>query len=790
MLAIGGQAARALWAAWLLVALTVHPTLLSAQLQLARIQGVLLDVQGQPLGATAVHLTDPLGGVLQSQATDGAGRFAFLSVAPGRYVLSASSGKDDSLIYPLTIDAGLPINVTLRFAPRITGTVVVEAPLARDVVTSRASVAGASVDLVPVRIGARGIQEVVATLPGWAAEDNGLLHVRGIDDGFLYVVDGVPVYERIDQLSGLGPDLSSVDSVSVITGYIPAEFGYKAGGVIDVRSKSARDDWAAEVQVDRAVAEGTSGSASAGGALGNNVTLRAGGAAQRSTRFLDPVHPDNFHNRGHTSGTAGQLAWTASPRDRINLNWGAGSATYQVPNTEGQQAAGQDQQQAISQRQFTSSWQRTWSPSTVSQLSAYARRAGAQLQSSPHDTPLLATADRTLARAGAIAALTHQRRGHLVKGGVEIQRLALDEAFAFAVTDEDAAENAGFSGAALKFNRSQPFEFAGRSTPALWSVFAQDEWQAFASLTVSAGVRYDASRLLLDRDQWSPRLGAAYRAGSNTVLRGSVSRFFQPPQPENVLLASSEQARRLSPFVEDNRAGGAALEPERQWAAELGVEHWLGRGVRLDAAVWYRAIEEVGDPNVFAGTTIIFPNAVATGRARGLDVRVEVPRRAGWSAYVNASAGRVIQAGPITGGLFLEDEIGDLGSGVEFVPDHDQRVGLGGGLNWTHDRSGVAIGFTGRYDSGAPIQRDDQEQLRAQPGAELVDFDRGRVAPRTILSVLADVPLWRAGRRQLNMRVAVLNLMAASYAYNFGNPFSGTHFGAPRTVSVGLRARF
>ena len=36
-------------------------------------------------------------------------------------------------------------------------------------------------------------------MPGWATEDNGLLHSRGVDDGFLYVVDGVPVYERLDQ---------------------------------------------------------------------------------------------------------------------------------------------------------------------------------------------------------------------------------------------------------------------------------------------------------------------------------------------------------------------------------------------------------------------------------------------------------------------------------------------------------------------------------------------------------------------------------------------------------------
>ena len=95
----------------------------------------------------------------------------------------------------------------------------------------------------PARTGARRLQDVVATLPGWATEDNGLLHSRGVDDGFLYVVDGVPVYERLDQTSGLAPDTSTIDALTVVTGYVPPEYGYKAGGVIDVRTRAATGRW-------------------------------------------------------------------------------------------------------------------------------------------------------------------------------------------------------------------------------------------------------------------------------------------------------------------------------------------------------------------------------------------------------------------------------------------------------------------------------------------------------------------------------------------------------------------
>src|SRR4030095_16832561 len=107
----------------------------------------------------------------------------------------------------------------------------VEASLAREP-GSVNSVAGDSISLAPVRVRQQGIQDVVATMPGWQTEDHGLLHSRGVDDGFLYVIDGVPIYERLDQLFGLSPDLSTVESVNVVTGYVPAEVGHKDVSVI------------------------------------------------------------------------------------------------------------------------------------------------------------------------------------------------------------------------------------------------------------------------------------------------------------------------------------------------------------------------------------------------------------------------------------------------------------------------------------------------------------------------------------------------------------------------------
>ena len=302
---------------------------------------------------------------------------------------------------------------------------------------------------------AKGVQEAVATLPGWATEDNGLLHVRGSDDGFLYVVDGVPVYERLDQLSGLAPNLSAIESINVLTGYIPPEFGYKAGGVIELSSKSREQHWTGSLQAQRGSDHDTSGAIAIGGPLNRQLAMTIGAAAQRSDRFLDPVHPDNLHNDGDVAGGTARLTWLRPDSDFVSAIAGAGQSTYDVPNTAEQQAAAQDQQQQVSQAHLALSWQRVWSAATVSQLAAYVRDSSVRLHGSAQDTPLFATADRSLSRAGVLAGLSRRIGDNTLKAGVEIQRLALDEDFRFAVTDEDAAEDAGFSDEALEFDIAQ-----------------------------------------------------------------------------------------------------------------------------------------------------------------------------------------------------------------------------------------------------------------------------------------------------------------------------------------------
>jgi outer membrane receptor for ferrienterochelin and colicin len=765
----------------------------SAQLQQGTIAGIVIGPDGSGLVDAQITLLDQLGNPLASVAAAN-GRFRIANVTPGTYSLTADAPPLRAIIQRLTVADAVPVQVELRLSATLTEQVVVSGDAGQEVTTAtRVTLAGDAVRRAPIRINSRGLQDAVATTPGWATEDNGLLHARGVDDGFLYVVDGVPIYERMDSMHGVAPDPEMVASVNVMTGYVPPEFGFKSGGVIEVRSSNrTSESWLGNLQANTGSDATRQASTVFGGPFGSSASLTFGASGQTSMRFLDPVHPANFHNQGDALNGTTEFGWNMSPSNTLAVVGGFGRSIFDVPNNEGQEEERQDQRQRNRQTWQTVSWQRSWSGRTISQIAGYHRSGSAALFGSPFDTPLLVNADRTLRRAGVLASLAHHRGRHIVKGGFEASRLSLREDFSFQVPDEDEGREAGLSAGVLMHTSASPFVFHDTAHPTLFAIYIQDSIRAGRRLTIDLGVRGDRTQMLAGASQWSPRVGVAYQVPNReTTIRASFTRFFQPPQAENLLLGSSEAARELSPFASETHAGGKALLPERQTAIEVGVHHVFTRGVRLDVSHWRRKVRHAADPNVLFGTTIIFPNSIARGRASGVDLRLEVPRRRGLSAYLSFTNSRVVQFGPVTGGLFLDDNVIDIEDGTAFTPDHDQRNVGAFGVTYDHDRSGFWMSFGGRYESGTPleVEEDDLDELAQRPGSDLVDFERGRVRARQVFDLLSGTRLFRTGRGEFSVRVAVLNLTGERFAYNFGNPFSGTHFGPGRTFQFGLQVR-
>jgi hypothetical protein len=766
---------RAVIAALVTVAFVGAVAPAAAQPVRQTVRGVVEVTTGQGAPGVAVELLAE-GRVIARTTSDADGRFEFPDVAPGSYWVEAGV---DALRGSNLVEVGAAAVTTgIRLGLMVDDErpVGVTAPIDRAIVMTSAR----ELESRPLRLQSRGLPQALAAAPGWAEEDNGLLHVRGVDDGVLFVEDGIPVYDRVDVAFGIPPSLAAAGTVAIGTGHTSARYGLKSGAVVWVDSPPAPRRWLGDVQTGTGSSALGSATMSTGGPVGGGVDMFVATAVERSGRFLDPVHPDNLHNSGGVAAGSLRLRRGLGSWGQMTALGRTGRALYDVPHGEEQEEAGQDQRQRIAQSAGSVAWQQAIGNSNAVQMGGYVRHVDARLLPSDVSTPITAASwSRAMGR-------------HSLAVGGEAARLALHEDFTFAVTD-DADD---LSEAARAFTRRRPFLFSDRVTRTQWSTFAEDRIDV-GPLSLDLGLRYDRTALLVEASQWSPRLGAALASQPlGSTWRLSFNRFFQPPQAEHLLLASSEAARALSPFAGDDlESGGAAIEPERTSAWELGWDQRLPAGLRLDVGAWRRRVENYADPNVFFGTTIVFPNSVANGTARGLDVRLSLPSRRGWSASASYTLSKVEQEGPINGGLFLEDDIDEIGPGVIFTPDHDQRHTASATVTWVQPVGRWSASAQARYASGTPLEvgeldDDDLADLLERPGADLIDVERGRVKPRLVVDVTASARLLRAGRAQLSLGASVLNAFNRAYAFNFGNPFSGTHFGARRQFRVDLSASF
>jgi outer membrane receptor protein involved in Fe transport len=772
-------------------AVLFFPTdLATAQARVGSVQLFTLDQTGAAVPNAEITIEQDR--VTRKKAVSGPrGEFTFHHLPYGSYKVSIAAAGFLPVTQMIAISSGVPIELKIILQPGMKAEITVVGSGDQD--SSRGTVfvlGGESLQRVAGDTGA-GLRKVLKTIPGFVAEDNGLLHVRGVDDGMLYVIDGIPYPDRVDNFSASIFPMEQIESVQVIMGNIPPEFGGRSGGVAILDSRSGMD---VPMTMTAAVGAGSFAQTSAGLAVQGHFRSRLGlfGRIEtgRSERFLDPVSAANLHNTGGSLSGNLRLEWKARARDLLSLRVEGRGAKFDVPNDEEQETAGQDHRQKLTDNLFHVSWQHVLSPMAVLDVNVFRHGNAGELDGEGSGIPLEIFATRSHRRTGFVSAVSGLIGGNVVKAGVEFAHLSPRESLRFHVTDPISAEEHEISLAAQQFTAAQPFLFADQRDDSSWGAYVQTNVPIFKRLTLNLGVRYDRISLPTVEDAWSPRVGVAFLAWSGTTFRGSYNRFFMPPQVENILLANSEQARQLSPFA-GTGIGGADVLPERSSAYELGVEQRVGKLFTADVAAWWRRFEDVADPNVFFNTTIIIPNSVDSGRAHGVDVRLETTPGERWLGYVSYSNQNVVQYGPIRGGLFLTDDFISIGPGTRFTPDHDQRNTAAFGVSFDSGWHGTWVSFTGHYQSGVPLEVEDSRllELMNAPGAELVNFAARRVKPWTTFDVAAGMK-WSRGAVAVEPRLELLNLLDRSYVYNFGSPFSGTHFGSPRALQASLRIHF
>ena len=779
-----------------------------AQGRIGTIQGTVKDPNGAVVPNAKVTIKQSVTGYTQSAQADADGSFKLVNVPFNTYTVRAEAAGFQPGEQTVDLESNIPASIDLTLAVAGTAeTVTVTTSSGAEVEADRTSsdtdinqtVLERPVSAAP----SRAIESIVASTPGIVTDDNGRMHPRGSESQVQYVIDGVPVTDNLSAIFSTSVDARSLRTVEVLTGGIPAEFGDKLAGVININTRSGL-----ETPTQGGVyMSGGSFSTGEVGADFSTHTKRFGFitnlSASTSQRYLDPPTLENFHNFGRTGKAFFRLDYQLGANDTVRGTFTFGGSNFQVPNRVEQEAAGQDQRQRLRDNSQNITYQHIFSPSAVGQISVFNRIGTAELTSNPQSTPVAAFQDRRLQNYGTIASLSLTRGSHNIKFGGQVTITPVREDFSFYPTQPfaDIVDDQGnvFPNPVNNFTAANPFVFHDRRTGRTLSAYAQDRFTPFKNFTLDLGLRYDNYKFVISDNALSPRLGVAYYIPrTQTTLRVSYNRLFQTPPTENLLLASSAQAAAISPIaVLRGVTIVQPILPDKEHSFEAGAQQALTKLFRLNLTVYQKRIKNFSDKDQFFDTGVIFPITISSGRVTGEELRLESADFHGFRTFFSYANARAYGVTPINGGLFLGEDTHDLDvAGFKFANDHDQRNEAQFQLSYNHPKGFYAI-FNGRYDSGVPVD--------AEPGTTLadftaagfdprlyneIDFQRGRVKPRTILDFSVGADLLQKERVSLNVQFNIQNLTNELFLYNFESVFSGTHIGYPRLFSGRLAVRF
>ncbi len=375
----------------------------------------------------------------------------------------------------------------------------------------------------------RDLQDLVNSQPGWLYEGNAVLHPRGSEYQTQFVVDGIPLTDNRSPSFGPVIEGDDVESISIYTAGIPAEYGRKMGGVVEVNTLQDSQTGLHGQAVLSAGSFDSAGAFGKGQYLWGKNTLGGSANGSRTDRYLNPVVPENDSNTGTVGDFSADYARELTPSDRVRLIARHELARYDIPNEIVQQTAGQRQNADNDETLGTASYEHIFSPRATGDLRGMVRGNANDFYSNPESTPILVLQHNWFREGYFKASATVDLGRNEWKAGVESDNIFLNEMLKYDITDPTQFDPS-----------SQPtFAYQANRPDLEQSVFVQDLIRLH-NWTINAGLRWDHYQLLLNRQALEPRLAISHNfQKSGTVLHFSYDRIFQTPSFENILLSSS-----------------------------------------------------------------------------------------------------------------------------------------------------------------------------------------------------------------------------------------------------------
>ena len=674
-------------------------------------------------------------------------------------------------------------------ATNVLDTVTVEGQLnaARSSILTEVGATSYAVDSEAILNEASGnntsFNQVLLRAPGVAEDSLGQVHVRGEHANLQYRINDVLLPEGI---SGFGQELDVrfVQSLQLINGSLPAEYGFHTAGIVDIQTKSG--------------AALNGGSVEVYGGSFNTIreSFEYGLSKGKSSFFIDGSYDHNdlgienpsptswaIHDYSDQYKTFMYYSYIMDPTSRLIVMGSLSYSQFQIPINRNLQpvstqsngmpwVAGTIPATDLNDNQNEQNYYGVLAYQKSSgdlnyQVSAYGRNSSAHYV--PGDLPatlyynggVATDENRVIYSEGAQWDLSYALgASHTLRGGLTYLHEGVRADTTTTVFDVDAGGNEAGGYFPISQDNYPNANFGG--------VYLQDEWKIVPQLTLNAGARFDVYTSDSDSEnQLSPRANLVYKPWDSTTLHGGYSRYFTPPPLETVPSANIEQFAGTSAAVSASAPFGT-VRAERANYYDLGISQKVPQvpGLTLGLDGYYKTAQQQLDDGFFGQSLILSSFNYQRGRIRGVEFSANYDK-GGFSSYFNA-AYSVAQGEGASSAQYLW---GDNAT-VNYVNhnwiylDHDQRVtgSCGVAYSWNeHGRWSTRVFSDALYGSG--LREDGPGNI---PGSSDLVPNGSSVGQYYTLNFGLAEKLRLAGKQSLIARLDIVNITDNIYALRSG----------------------
>lgn len=622
----------------------------------------------------------------------------------------------------------------------------------------------------------RGLSKVLLQAPGVTQDSYGAIHVRNEHANLQYRLDGVIVPESI---SGFGQtfDPRLADSITLITGTLPAQYGYRTSGIVSLATKSGAFTDGGEISYYGGSQGTIEPSATLHGSTGNLNYFFSGSYLQNDLGVENPTaSKDAIHDRTRQYRAFGYVSDILSDTSRLTVFGGTAIGKFQIPNNPDQtpmftlngrttfDSALLDQNQRETTHYGVVAYQYAGEAIDL-QIAPFIRYSQTRYTPDPQGGDIIFSGSNDRSRLSSLAygvqadgsytlSDSHKLRFGIFFQNERTRSTVLSQFFSVDANGNQTTDTASSA------------TVSGSKTGQLYGIYLQDEWSITPQLTLNYGARFDAVRAYTKEQQVSPRINLVYKPTGTTTFHAGYARNFTPPPQELIgtttvaIFAGTTRASEI-PFGDPVRA-------EREHYFDAGVEQKIRGGFTIGLDAYYKKKTNLLDEGQFGSSLVLSPFNYADGYAWGVELRADYTHGP-LSLYANLARGQEKGRNIVSSQFFFaQDELDYIANHYIFT-DHSQRWTGSGGVSLTlHD--GI-----GKFVTSADFVYGDG--LRAEDPAGIVP--NGGKLPSYVqvnlgLTQNFDGPGLLKG---LSIRFDVTNLFDKSYEIRDG---SGVGVGAPQ----------